>query len=150
MDTQLLQDLSGLVVEIAQKASESIMDVYLSKTVAIRAKKDGSPVTEADINSHRIIIQEIKKLQSQFPILSEEGKDIPYEERKDWEYFWMVDPLDGTSSMIRRPSIFLSRYFSGIFSELLVKWVTPFSSFQENIAASLIFTENGNAKRISR
>ena len=102
MDTQLLHDLSRLVVEIAQKASESIMDVYLSETVAIRVKKDGSPVTEADINSHKIIIQELKKLPSRFPILSEEGHQITYKERKEWEIFWLVDPLDGTKDFIKK------------------------------------------------
>ena len=99
MDTHLLQDLSGLVVEIAQKASESIMDVYLSETVASRVKKDGSPVTEADINSHKIITQEIKKLPSQFPILSEEGGLVAVDTK---EKFWLIDPLDGTKEFINK------------------------------------------------
>ena len=99
MDTHLLHDLSGLVVEIAQKASESIMDVYLSETVAIRVKKDGSPVTEADINSHKIIIQELKKLPSRFPILSEEGGLVAVDTK---EKFWLIDPLDGTKEFINK------------------------------------------------
>ncbi len=62
-------------------------------------KSDKSPVTEADYESNRILMQHLEPLS--FPILSEEEEDIDYSVRKDWETFWLVDPLDGTKEFIK-------------------------------------------------
>ena len=89
------------IIKIAKKAGEAIMEVYDSE-FAVELKDDRSPLTLADKNAHIVITNALKELYPEIPILSEEGKDIPYEERKIWGKFWLVDPLDGTKEFIKR------------------------------------------------
>jgi 3'(2'), 5'-bisphosphate nucleotidase len=89
------------IIAIAQKAGDVIMEIY-AKDFSVEYKDDKSPLTEADQKANDVIVDGLNALSVQFPILSEEGKLIPYEERKDWEYFWMVDPLDGTKEFIKK------------------------------------------------
>lgn len=89
------------IVAIAKDAGNAIMQIYRDD-FSIEYKADESPLTQADREAHRIIVKGLQNLPVQFPILSEEGKNIPYETRKDWEYFWMVDPLDGTKEFIKK------------------------------------------------
>lgn len=89
------------IITIAQKAGDVIMEIY-AKDFSVEYKDDKSPLTEADQKANEIIVAGLNALSAHFPILSEEGKQIPYEERKDWEYFWMVDPLDGTKEFIKK------------------------------------------------
>ena len=106
--TQLL--LTALIA--AKDAGKVILEVYNSD-FAVEHKDDESPLTLADKQSHEIIVDDLKKpipINSTIhtinnlalPILSEEGRDTPYDERKRWEYFWLVDPLDGTKEFIKR------------------------------------------------
>ncbi len=89
----------------AKRAGEAILDVYGSD-FAVEQKDDKSPLTLADKRSNEIITdvleQTITVNNSTVPILSEEGKEIPYDERKKLEYFWLVDPLDGTKEFVKR------------------------------------------------
>ena len=88
-------------VEAAYRAGLEILDVYNSaKDMEITYKDDDSPLTIADRRSHQIIQSALKPLG--MPILSEEGRSIPYEQRKGWDTFWLVDPLDGTKEFIKR------------------------------------------------
>jgi len=96
----IAENLNTIAVFAAIQAGRSIMDVYSLKDFKIKIKSDNSPLTIADKISHDIITKSLKK--SGIPILSEEGKNIPYDLRKNWEYFWMVDPLDGTKEFINR------------------------------------------------
>lgn len=80
-------------------AGEKILEVYNSE-FAVEHKDDKSPLTEADKQSHNAIVNALKGID--IPILSEEGKSIEYDERKNWELFWMIDPLDGTKEFIKR------------------------------------------------
>lgn len=89
------------IIAIAQKAGDAIMEIYV-KDFDIEYKVDKSPLTEADKKANEIIVDGLNALTIIFPILSEEGRDIPFNERKDWEYFWMVDPLDGTKEFIKK------------------------------------------------
>lgn len=84
----------------AFSASEEILKVYESDEFDVESKSDNSPLTKADKASHKAIVEELEK--TGLPILSEEGDDIPYIERKNWEHFWMIDPLDGTKEFIKR------------------------------------------------
>lgn len=86
------------VKNIAYEAGEAILDVYKGVNPKVKYKKDTSPVTEADIVSNEIIIKGLKEF-SDIPILSEET-EVPYEERKNWKKFWLVDPLDGTKDFL--------------------------------------------------
>jgi 3'(2'), 5'-bisphosphate nucleotidase len=89
------------IVKIAREAGEVIMEIY-QKDFAVEYKDDKSPLTEADRQANEVILKGLNTLSVVFPILSEEGKDVPFEERKEWEYFWMVDPLDGTKEFIKK------------------------------------------------
>lgn len=95
-----LQPLLEVAKVAAEKAAAEILKIYESGDFSIEAKSDDSPLTKADKASHLAIVAELEK--TDLPILSEEGRDIPYEERKDWEYFWMIDPLDGTKEFIKQ------------------------------------------------
>jgi len=77
------------------------MDIY-DGDHAIEMKDDKSPLTAADKASHNMIVAGLEAHFPDIPILSEEGADIPYSERKNWTHFWLVDPLDGTKEFIKR------------------------------------------------
>lgn len=92
------------IAAIAKEAGDAIMEIY-NRDFSIQYKDDASPLTEADLKSNDIITSKLRALDATFgdiPILSEEGKEIPYEERKAWEYFWLIDPIDGTKEFIKK------------------------------------------------
>lgn len=89
------------IKEIAQRAGEEILAVYGTE-FSVDVKEDKSPLTEADRRSNAVIVEALERLYSEIPIISEETKTVEYGERKDWEYFWLVDPLDGTKEFIKR------------------------------------------------
>ncbi|MDA3833454.1 MAG: 3'(2'),5'-bisphosphate nucleotidase CysQ [Spirochaetales bacterium] len=91
-----------IVCKIAKAAGEAIMRIYGEDDFAIEMKADNSPLTAADKASHEVIVAGLQKYWPDIPILSEEGEDIPYEERKNWQRFWLVDPIDGTKEFIKR------------------------------------------------
>jgi len=84
----------------ALDAGKAIMHIYGHGQFALHEKEDRSPLTAADKRSHSIIIEHLG--HTGYPILSEEGGIIDFEERKHWEYFWLIDPLDGTKEFISR------------------------------------------------
>lgn len=92
------------VLEIAKKAGEKILEIYNNSelTKVVDYKADNSPLTLADKASNEVIIEGLKALDTPYPILSEESRHAPYDERKDWTTFWLVDPLDGTKEFINR------------------------------------------------
>jgi len=83
----------------ALRAGRAILDGYYSD-FAVEYKEDHSPLTLADQRAHEIIVRHLSGFD--IPILSEEGRDIPYEERKGWDSLWIVDPLDGTKEFVKR------------------------------------------------
>lgn len=88
---------------IAREAGAAILDVYQeSASVEVEQKEDLSPLTIADKKSNAIICEGLEGLIEQYPIVSEENKAIPYEKRKEFDRFWLVDPLDGTKEFIKR------------------------------------------------
>ena len=89
------------VIDIAQQAGEAIMKVYRDD-FAVHEKLDRSPLTEADLAAHSLIVAALKELAPDIPILSEESAQIPWRERKKWSRHWLVDPLDGTKEFIKR------------------------------------------------
>lgn len=95
--------LSEEVAKIAWQAGAAIMDIYNNAAdFEVEAKADATPLTRADRASNEIICRELEQLPDKFPIVSEENKEIPYQTRKDFEYYWLVDPLDGTKEFIKR------------------------------------------------
>lgn len=89
------------LLAIAKAAGDAVMDVY-HKSFTPEMKDDGSPITEADRASYRIISRSLMGAYPDIPILSEEGEDIPYKVRSGWKRFWLIDPLDGTKEFIGR------------------------------------------------
>ena len=82
------------------EASKAILEIYHSGAFDIEIKGDNSPLTKADTASHNVIMSYLET--TDIPVLSEEGRDIPYKERKAWKQLWIVDPIDGTKEFIKR------------------------------------------------
>lgn len=99
MSTALLSDLTLIAIDSAVAAGREIMNIY-NTGFTTSYKSDESPLTTADIAANTIINEKLK--DSGFPILSEEGKEIDFFERRKWQRFWLVDPLDGTKEFIKR------------------------------------------------
>lgn len=93
-------DLNEVVV-IAKKAGDAIMQIY-EKDFRVAYKDDKSPLTEADIKSNEIICTALQEAYPDIPLLSEENKEVPYKVRKTWEYYWCIDPIDGTKEFIKK------------------------------------------------
>ena len=93
------------IVHIAKEAGNAIMEIY-KKDFTIEYKDDKSPLTAADLKSNEIICNALATLYPRIPILSEENKEVPYVDRKDWNYFWLIDPIDGTKEFIKKTGEF--------------------------------------------
>lgn len=100
MKAEELSELLGIAKEASLRAGDKILEIYNSDDFSIELKGDNSPLTRADKAAHEVIMSFLEP--TEIPVLSEEGRDIPYEERKNWEYLWVVDPLDGTKEFIKR------------------------------------------------
>ena len=83
-----------LAIKATLKAGKVIMQIYESEDFEIELKGDSSPLTKADTAAHEVIKSFLST--SSLPLLSEEGAAIPYAARKNWNRFWLVDPIDGT------------------------------------------------------
>jgi len=98
----LLEKCLASALVAAKKAGDEILEVYKGE-IDVTYKQDDSPLTLADERAHRTIAKCLPSISiSHIPILSEEGKDIPYEKRAEWVYLWLVDPLDGTKEFVKR------------------------------------------------
>ncbi len=86
---------------ISREAGDAILSVYGTE-FTVDVKEDKSPLTEADRRSNQVIVSALEKYYPNIPVISEEMKTLDYADRKDWEYFWLVDPLDGTKEFIKR------------------------------------------------
>ena len=96
------------LITLARHAGVAILSVYNDREQfsQVTLKEDDSPLTLADRASHDILSQGLRQLTPDIPVLSEEGSDMPYEIRRHWEYFWCVDPLDGTKEFLNRNDAF--------------------------------------------
>jgi 3'(2'), 5'-bisphosphate nucleotidase len=84
---------------IARDAGHAILEHY-SKAAGSTAKADGSPLTLADTSAERVIVDALRDWDPEIPVISEETEAAPYDERKTWKRFWLVDPLDGTKEFL--------------------------------------------------
>ena len=95
------------IVKIAKDAGKAIMKIY-NQEFDVEYKTDSSPLTIADKKANEIIVTALNQLsvnsflEKNIPIISEEGRSVPYDERKNWEYFWLIDPLDGTKEFVKK------------------------------------------------
>lgn len=96
MDKQAQQ-----LLDIARQAGRAILKVY-HQDFDVAHKDDSSPLTAADLASHRVIVQRLGEIDPTIPMLSEEGADIPFSVRQQWDRYWLIDPLDGTREFVKR------------------------------------------------
>lgn len=92
----------GALEQIARGAGEQILTVYDSDDFDIETKRDGSPLTRADRLAHEYIVAGLSRLTPNVPVFSEESGLVEFDARRDWNTFWLVDPLDGTKEFIKR------------------------------------------------
>jgi len=97
----LRSDLHDAVVDLARRAGREIRDVY-GTAFETAQKADASPITEADLRAHRLIVRELGALEPALPVLSEESVDEHASTRRAWSRYWLVDPLDGTREFVSR------------------------------------------------
>lgn len=96
-DARMLEPL----LKIADSAGRRILEIY-GTDFSVQRKADHSPVTAADLAAQEIIVRGLKLLTPDLPVLSEESSQIPFAERRRWDRYWLVDPLDGTKEFINR------------------------------------------------
>lgn len=101
----LTETLLENVIQLAQQAGEHLQKFY-AQNVEIKIKEDHTPVTEADLFISQFLTQELHKLTPEIPVLSEENCKIPLSERRQWQEYWIIDPLDGTQQFINRTDQF--------------------------------------------
>lgn len=94
------EQLLNQVTDIARQAGSAIMEIY-QQDFSVYEKDDASPLTDADLAAHNIICTQLKGI-SDLPILSEEAADISWEQRQQWQQYWLVDPLDGTKEFVKK------------------------------------------------
>src|SRR4030042_4727109 len=99
---QLSQRDIDVLVGIAEEAGRKVNSVYARGSVTVHTKDDNSPLTIADQLSHEFICGRLTEHFPSLPVLSEESAALDFEERRQWEYFWLIDPLDGTKEFIQR------------------------------------------------
>lgn len=97
----VLADLLAAIVRLAEDAGRAILDIYVGD-FAVDFKEDASPLTAADLAAQRVIVAGLAQIAPHIPILSEEALEVPWSERRRWQSFWLVDPLDGTREFVKR------------------------------------------------
>jgi 3'(2'), 5'-bisphosphate nucleotidase len=99
-------ELRAAVLDLAREAGRATMTYYDAPVTEVREKDDRSPVTAADEAAHGILLAGLRRLDPSTPVISEESAAESYETRRDWQRFWLVDPLDGTKEFIKRRAEF--------------------------------------------
>lgn len=131
-----LEQLMPALQELVREAGEELMRIYRKEEdVAVELKADDSPVTIADLRSNRILVNGLNDLDGAIPIVSEENKEIPWEVRQKFDYFWIIDPLDGTKefikeldeftihlALVRGHKVVLGIIYAPVYDELYYAW----------------------------
>ncbi|GED23448.1 3'(2'),5'-bisphosphate nucleotidase CysQ [Halomonas halmophila] len=84
-----------------EAAGREVLTVY-NRTYEVETKDDDSPLTEADMAAHHALVALLETVTPEVPVLSEESGEIPFETRRSWERYWLIDPLDGTKEFIKK------------------------------------------------
>ncbi|WNG36161.1 3'(2'),5'-bisphosphate nucleotidase CysQ [Archangium violaceum] len=98
--TRIDETLVSAVRKMSQEAGRATLGFY-GGAVAVERKSDDSPLTAADKASHTLILEALQRLTPGVPVLSEESSETEISERRKWDTFWLVDPLDGTKEFIK-------------------------------------------------
>lgn len=94
-------NLADALIDLTRRAGDAIMQVYAGE-FEVQIKEDASPLTVADLRAHRIIVDGLRRLTPDLPIISEESEPADFEVRQSWDRYWLVDPLDGTREFVNR------------------------------------------------
>ena len=94
-------DLLAALIQTASEASQKILDIY-QRGFDVELKHDKSPLTEADLRSHRHICDALSRIAPGVPVMSEESTGITWQQRRHWKRYFLVDPLDGTKEFVKR------------------------------------------------
>jgi 3'(2'), 5'-bisphosphate nucleotidase len=97
----ITEELVAGLVDLTEAAGAAILEVY-ETDFDVETKTDESPLTQADLASHRTIESGLARLTPDIPLFSEESDLPPFEVRRQWERYWLVDPLDGTKEFVNR------------------------------------------------
>lgn len=89
------------IIAVAKEAGAEIMKIYATDFEVVD-KSDNSPLTQADRNANAVIVERLQAAYPDIPMITEENKEVPYADRADWDWFWLIDPLDGTKEFIKR------------------------------------------------
>ena len=98
---RITADLRETVIAIARQAGAAIMEIYAG-SFDVAHKDDASPLTAADLAAHRLIVDGLRRVTPDLPVLSEESAEVAWEARRHWPTYWLVDPLDGTREFVKR------------------------------------------------
>ncbi len=101
MITPAVSPLLQQIAELARRAGEAILEVY-GTDFSVRRKDDDSPLTAADLAAQRVIMAGLNGLDPKLPVVSEEARAADWQERRQWQRYWLVDPLDGTREFVKR------------------------------------------------
>lgn len=99
------EPLRDVVAGLAREAGAAILEVYAGD-FEVQLKADATPVTEADLRAHDVLVRGLRALTPGVPVLSEEQAEVPYEARRSWSRYWLIDPLDGTREFVNRTGEF--------------------------------------------
>ena len=97
----ITDELVTELVALTEAAGAAILEIYQTD-FDVETKSDESPLTQADLASHRTIEAGLSKLTPDIPLFSEESELPPFEERRGWSRYWLIDPLDGTKEFVNR------------------------------------------------
>src|SRR5690554_2838980 len=121
------------VIDIARQAAAAILEVYAG-AFKVERKDDASPVTAADLAAHHVIVDGLRELTPEIPVLSEEcAEEVPAAERLRWPRLWLVDPLDGTREFVKRNGEF------SVNIALIEDGVATFGVIQQPVTGTLWF-----------
>lgn len=101
MSPHLSRDRLHQLDALSRLAGQAILEIY-EQDFVVEQKADQSPLTQADLASHRLVCDGLRSIDPRTPVLSEESAEIPFQERCRWQEYWLVDPLDGTKEFVNR------------------------------------------------
>ncbi|ALM53733.1 3'(2'),5'-bisphosphate nucleotidase CysQ [Halomonas huangheensis] len=99
--SSFIEPIRQRLIDGSLNAGKAILDIYNSE-ILVETKDDDSPLTQADLKSHQTLVAMLEELTPDVPVLSEESAAVPFADRRQWNRYWLIDPLDGTKEFIKR------------------------------------------------
>lgn len=138
-----LERIGREVCLLARRAGSAILEIYAG-SFAVEHKADNSPLTAADMAAHHVIVEGLRGLTPDIPVLSEESAGIPWATRAAWTRYWLVDPLDGTREFVKRNGEFT------VNIALIEDHVPVFGVVLAPVSSELYFALSGDGAFLQR